>query len=303
MRKRVRYIIYIILFISTISINAVGGVFALFNVNINSAVGVDYEYIEEKTSATLVSGSEFVKKIASEIESSMAPGGVELITPYTTIVFDYATEENLTNVESATRCESVAEDGSDDILLYEVGDAIYVLSNLEIYANEDCYGMFDVVNADMDGNYFDYTNYVECIVLNNFNTSNVTNMSSMFGYCSYLTQLDLSNFDTSNVTNMCDMFNSCGQLVDLNLSNFNTLNVTDMGYMFAYCNSLETIYVSSLWTTESLNLEEWGGDFIFGGCYNLVGGNGTVFDENYTDQTYARIDTPSTPGYLTLKTA
>ena len=40
---------------------------------------------------------------------------------------------------------------------------------------------------------------------------------------------------------------------------------------------------------------------IFTGCTSLVGGNGTTFDSSKTDKTMAVIDTPSTPGYLTLK--
>lgn len=44
-------------------------------------------------------------------------------------------------------------------------------------------------------------------------------------------------------------------------------------------------------------------DSIFSGCTSLVGGNGTVFDSTKTDKTMAVIDTPTTPGYLTLKQA
>ena len=42
--------------------------------------------------------------------------------------------------------------------------------------------------------------------LNNFNTNNVIDMSSMFSNCSSLTDLDLSNFNTSNVKNMLNLF-------------------------------------------------------------------------------------------------
>ena len=70
------------------------------------------------------------------------------------------------------------------------------------------------------------------------------------------------------------------------------------------CNGLTTIYVSEYnsetkkgWTTinvrNSLNM--------FKSCYKLVGGNGTKYNSNYTDAAYARIDTASTPGYLTKK--
>ena len=40
---------------------------------------------------------------------------------------------------------------------------------------------------------------------------------------------------------------------------------------------------------------------MFSRCTSLVGGNGTTYSSSHVDKTYARIDTPSTPGYLTLK--
>ena len=142
--------------------------------------------------------------------------------------------------------------------------------------------------------------------LSNFNTSQVTDMRYMFGYCSGLRSLDVSNFDTSQVTCMWAMFRNCSGLTSLDLSNFNTSNVTDMDAMFDSCNNLTTIYVSEYdsttrkgWTTE--NEKSYG--FIFYNCPNLVGGNGTKYNSSYSykDKEYARIDTASTPGYLTKK--
>ena len=43
-------------------------------------------------------------------------------------------------------------------------------------------------------------------MLDNLETSKVTNMSYMFTQNKYLFELNLSNFDTSNVTNFFDMF-------------------------------------------------------------------------------------------------
>ena len=57
----------------------------------------------------------------------------------------------------------------------------------------------------------------------------------MFSGCSSLTELNLSNFNTNNVTIMTSMFSGCLSLKVLNLSNFNTSNVTNMGHMFAEC--------------------------------------------------------------------
>ena len=84
-------------------------------------------------------------------------------------------------------------------------------------------------------------NQTSKVVFKDFDTSAVTNMSSMFGSCSNLTTLDLSNFDTSAVTNMGGMFFSCRNLTTLDLSNFDTSAVTNMGGMFSNCRNLTTI--------------------------------------------------------------
>jgi hypothetical protein len=76
-----------------------------------------------------------------------------------------------------------------------------------------------------------------------------------------------------------------------------------MENMFNACTNLVTIYVtpynsdlSTGWTTKSVSnkLKD-----IFSNDTNLVGGNGTKYDENYIDTTYAHIDEEENPGYLT----
>lgn len=129
-----------------------------------------------------------------------------------------------------------------------------------------------------------------------FNTANVTNMSGMFSYCSGLTSLDLNTFNTDKVTDMGHMFTGCSGLTSLDMSNFNTANVAYMHYMFSACSSLKTIYVGNDWSTASVTA----GNNMFNGCTTLVGGDGTRFDPNHIDYTYAHIDGgTSNPGYLT----
>ena len=110
-------------------------------------------------------------------------------------------------------------------------------------------------------NYLTNTNYMfsDCsslknINLSNFNTQNVTIMSSMFSYCSSLENINLSNFNTQNVTNMGRMFWGCSSLKNINLSNFNTQNVTNMGGMFWGCSSLENINLSNFNTQNVTNI-------------------------------------------------
>ncbi len=75
-----------------------------------------------------------------------------------------------------------------------------------------------------------------------------------------------------------------------------------MDWMFYGCSSLITIYVSEFnaetntgWTTTAVTKS----DLMFYNCTKLVGGNGTTYNNNITDKTYAVIDTATTPGYLT----
>ena len=53
---------------------------------------------------------------------------------------------------------------------------------------------------------------VQTLILDNVNTTNVTNMQAMFMNCSSLTILDLSSFNTSNVTDTSVMFSGCTAL-------------------------------------------------------------------------------------------
>ena len=90
---------------------------------------------------------------------------------------------------------------------------------------------------------------IENIVLDQYDTSNVTDMKLMFTGCSSLKSLDLSGFDTSKVTDMRFMFWDCSSLKSLDLSGFDTSKVTDMGSMFAGCSSLESLDLSGFDTS------------------------------------------------------
>lgn len=144
---------------------------------------------------------------------------------------------------------------------------------------------------------FDGNDKLKEINISNFNTNSLLNMGSMFNSCSGLETLDLSNFDTSKVTNMYGTFYNCQNLVVIDLSSFDTSNVLSMYDMFANTRNLTTIYVSNNFVTTKVNSSS----HMFDGSLNLIGGNGTKYSSTHTDKEYARIDTPSTPGYFTLK--
>ena len=117
---------------------------------------------------------------------------------------------------------------------------------------------------------------VETLILDNADTSNVTNMSAMFQNCSSLTSLDLSSFDTSNVTNMGVMFQNCSSLTAIDLSGFNASNVTNMSAMFQNCSSLTELDLSSFNTTKETAM---GG--MFYNCSNIEELNLSGFDFSY----------------------
>ena len=126
---------------------------------------------------------------------------------------------------------------------------------------------------------FRYLHYLQTLDLNNFDTSNVTNMSEMFNSCSRLQSLDLSRFDTSYVTDMGSMFSGCSSLTELNVNNFDTTNVTNMGSMFSGCSSLTELNVSNFDTTNATNMGS-----MFSGCSCLTELDVSGFDTtNVTD--------------------
>ena len=86
-------------------------------------------------------------------------------------------------------------------------------------------------------------------------------MNSMFNGCNKLTTLDLSNFDTSKVTNFSSMFYSCSSLTTV--PQLDTSKGTDFGSMFYSCSSLTTI--PQFDTSNGTNFS-----IIFGRCFSLT---------------------------------
>lgn len=120
--------------------------------------------------------------------------------------------------------------------------------------------------------------------------------SSAFSGFTALTEINgLENLDTSKAVSMKEMFYNCPELKALDLSGFNTEKVTRMDFMFKNCSDLTTIYVTDSFNTDSVTISQQ----MFYGCTNLQGGNGTAFDSQKLDKTYACIDSNDTPGYFT----
>ena len=87
--------------------------------------------------------------------------------------------------------------------------------------------------------------------LENFDTSNVTNMDEIFGGCIKLIGISgINNFKTNKVTTMKQMFQECQELEYLDLSNFDTSNVVDMRVMFYNCNKLKELNLLNFYVNQ-----------------------------------------------------
>ena len=176
-------------------------------------------------------------------------------------------------------------------------DTSKVTSMKQMFLNSQATTL-DVSNFDTskvtDMSYMFCNSQATTLDVSNFDTSKVTDMSNMFS-SSKAPTLDVSNFDTSKVTDMSYMFSS-SKAPTLDVSNFDTSKVTDMSYMFDSSKNLKTIYASDKFVTTKVTSST----NMFRSCSKLTGGQGTKYDSNYIDKTYARIDGgTSSPGYFT----
>lgn len=144
-------------------------------------------------------------------------------------------------------------------------------ANLKLFSNvfNRCESLTSVNMSGMDTHNVTDINYMfgRCLALKqfdvgtlgltSFDTSKVTNMSSLFYGCSNLESVDLTGFDTSSLTDMSGMFHECSKLTSVNWGeNFDTSKVTNMGMLFSKCPSLETVDISKLDTSNVTNMAQ-----------------------------------------------
>ena len=146
--------------------------------------------------------------------------------------------------------------------------------NIDIYINDKKIPFNYKYNSSEIGEIYKCSS-LKSIDFSSFNTTNVSNMSSMFSDCSSLKSLDLSSFDTNNVNDMSYMFRKCSSLNYLDLISFNTNSVNDMSYMFFGCSSLKSLDLSSF-NTNNVNNMNW----MFSGCSSLKSLDLSSFDTN-----------------------
>ncbi|MBQ6220768.1 MAG: BspA family leucine-rich repeat surface protein, partial [Methanosphaera sp.] len=154
--------------------------------------------------------------------------------------------ENLTNIaQMFAGCINLESIDLSDL------DTHNVTNMNSLFAGNSNLKTIDMSNWDFSGmtslsGFFSHgLPQLEEIILDNVNTSTITDMYGMFKDCPSLTTLDLSDLDTENVTNMVVMFSGCSSLTELDLSSFNTSNVTSFGGFLSGCTSLETLNMSN----------------------------------------------------------
>ena len=150
----------------------------------------------------------------------------------------------------------------------------------------------------LDFTFMDCTS-LETLILPDLDSGTIMSLQQTFKNCSSLTEINIPSIDTTNLYSMSGLFYGCSSLTVLDLSLFElSINSIGIDETFAKCKNLRTIYVSpTKWNPSKLRSSS----DTFSECLSIVGGNGTTYDSTKTSNTYARIDTPQTPGYLTEK--
>jgi len=100
----------------------------------------------------------------------------------------------------------------------------------------------------------------------------------------------------SGVRSMRYTFSSCA-FTTIDFRGFDPSTLTDLFYTFSGCSKLTTILADASWALPTSGIS--GSQCFYSCSTSLVGGNGTTWASNKTTYTYFRIDTASTPGYIT----
>ena len=118
-----------------------------------------------------------------------------------------------------------------------------------------------------------------------FANTRPTSCCKWFDGCQKLTEIKgIENLNTQNVTDMSSMFSDCQKLTSLNVTNFNTANVEDMRSMFKNCSALTGIFASNKFVTDMVI----DGSDMFSGCDKLIGA--IKYIGSQTDHHYANYE-------------
>lgn len=127
-------------------------------------------------------------------------------------------------------------------------------------------------------------------------TFSYLNLNYLFYSCTNLASVGgLGNL--SGVRSMRYTFSSCA-FATIDFRGFDPSTLTDLFYTFSGCSRLTTILADASWALPTSGIT--GSQCFYSCSTSLVGGNGTTWASNKTAYTYFRIDTASTPGYITI---
>ena len=128
--------------------------------------------------------------------------------------------------------------------------------------------------------------YISKVVFDaSFANARPTSCYKWFDGCQKLTEIKgIENLNTQNVADMSSMFSDCQKLTSLDLSNFNTANVKYMRSMFKNCSALTGIFASNKFVTDMVI----NGSDMFSGCDKLIGA--IKYIGSQTDHHYANYE-------------
>ena len=175
---------------------------------------------------------------------------------------DFHTDYYKENIVSATflddaRVPNNAVESWDVSESKDKGVMAWVVQNSEDNTKYDLYigangGV--IANKDSSSLFFNFVGLKSIEFAENFDTSNVVNMSAMFFNMHSLVNLDVSRFNTSKVIDMSRMFQNFYAMSSLDLSNFDTKNVEDMQFMFCGSTGLTYLDIHSFNTSKVTNM-------------------------------------------------
>lgn len=133
----------------------------------------------------------------------------------------------------------------------KVNDMSYMFNGCKYLKNSYDLSGLETDSAINLSNMFYNTRFTTLTGLENWNTANVIDMSSMFSSMTSLTSSpSISNWNVSSVENMSNMFSGCSKLAgNINLSNWTTNSLKDTSFMF---NSLRLL--NSITGLENFNM-------------------------------------------------
>ena len=193
---------------------------------------------------------------------------------------------------------------SDADIVYADQNSAYMFGRINKYANPlkviDARGINTSRVKMMTRMFYAGRWPIKEIILNEFDTSNVEDMSEMFTVDPFGTvtdlpePLNLTSFDTRKVTSMRSMFSGTYN-EEIDISSFDTSNVTDLSYMFDDSKVKKVYAPASLNTANVVDSTD-----LFHDAVNLIGGNGTTYSAaNASNLNYFKIDEVGSPGLFT----